>query len=154
MMLSTRRELLWAVVGSIAGGYLVYVSDAAAATAGPGDMRWRRGVAVGPCKLVRVLSVDVARGCMPVVLVDPRGRELVVEVHRFDARAQRPLARAGSLAVYLRNGGDGATPSDETHGLGAMALAAMLEAHERAGGALPRLASIGERWRVDPPRAC
>jgi hypothetical protein len=153
----TRRELLGAMAGALAGATLLGAGDANAAGRGRGGAAHggapfpdlAPGTRLGPCTLVRVQPLE--RGGAPVVLRDPHGRDFVVEVHRHDPRAPG-VARAGSLAVYVRNGGDGATRTDETHGLGAMALAARLEARERAGGRVPRLASIVERWAFDPPR--
>lgn len=153
----TRRELLGAMAGALATAGLLGAVDAQAAErARRGEARGSSafpelasGTRLGPCTLVRVLPVE--RGGVPVVLRDPRGHDFVVEVHRHEPQAPG-IARAGSLAVYLRNGGDGATRTDETHGLGAMALASRLDARERAGGRVPRLASIVERWAFDPPR--
>jgi hypothetical protein len=147
----TRREVLLGTtaLSSVLAFNLVRVSDAAAA-ASRRSLHLRPGVCVGPCTVSRVLPVE--NGALPIELVDPAGERFVVEVHRFDERAPG-IARAGSLAVYLRNGGTGATRSDETHGLGAMALASLLEAREQAGKPVPRLASILERWQCDPPPA-
>lgn len=146
------------MAGALAAAGLLGAADAnAAGSSGRGDAHGGSppfpelmpGTRLGPCTFVRVQPVE--QGGVPVVLRDPHGRDFVVEVHRHDARAPG-VARAGSLAVYLRNGGDGATRTEETHGLGAMALASRLEARERAGGCVPRLASIVERWAYDPPR--
>lgn len=150
----TRREILLgaSLLSSALACELVSAPEAraaAAATTGR-SLELQPGLRLGPCTIARVLPVE--NGALPVELVDPAGRRFVVEVHRFDARAQG-IARAGSLAVYLRNGGTGATRTDETHGLGAMALASLLEAREKAGMPVPRLASIVERWQSDPPRA-
>lgn len=143
----SRREMLRN--GAVAGALLA-MSRVRSAMAGQPDLASLPvGTPLGPCKLAAVLPVQ--RGILPVVLEDPRGETFVVEVHRHDPRAPG-LARAGSLDVYLRNGGDGATTTDEAHGLGAMALAELLATRERAGRRVPRLASIVERWRHDPPR--
>lgn len=152
-MATTRREILLggAALTSLATINLVRVSDAHASPTDPARLQLRSGVAVGPCTVSRMLPVE--NGALPVELVDPSGEAFVVEVHRWDASAPPGIARAGSLAVYLRNGGTGATRTNETHGLGAMALASLLEARERTGKPVPRLASIVERWQHDPPPA-
>lgn len=151
-----RREVLGAIGAAVATGLVGRRAEGAAGVVGAPTLPiltdLAPGTALGPCRLARVMPIE--RGGVPVVLVDPRGREVVVEVHRHDDRAAAPspLARAGSLAVYLRNGGDGATRTDESHGLGAMALAQRLVARERAGARVPKLASILERWqRFDGP---
>jgi len=146
----SRREVLRN--GAVAGALLAMtrVRRAIAGQPLPTVTDLPAGTPLGPCKLSRVLQVE--RGSLPVVLEDPRGQTFVVEVHRHDPRAPG-VARAGSLDVYLRNGGDGATRTDESHGLGAMALADLLAARERAGRPVPRLSSIVARWRHDPPRS-
>ena len=151
-MATTRREILLggAVLTSLATLNLVRVSEARAAN-DPARLQLRAGVPVGPCTVSRVLPVE--NGALPVELVDAWGHAFVVEVHRWDEAAPPAIARAGSLAVYLRNGGTGTTRTNEAHGLGAMALAALLEAREKAGKPVPRLASITERWQHDPPPA-
>ena len=153
-MATTRRDILLggAVLTSLAALNLVRVSEAAAATDRARlQLQLRPGMRIGPCTLSRVLPVE--NGALPVELLDPSGRSFVVEVHRWEASAPPGIARAGSLAVYLRNGGTGVTRTNEAHGLGAMALASLLEARERAGKPVPRLASIVERWQHDPPPA-
>jgi hypothetical protein len=151
-MATTRREILLggAALSSLAASNLVRVSEANAAS-DPARLQLRAGVRVGPCTVSRVLAVE--NGALPVELVDASGRSFIVEVHRWDEAAPPGIARTGSLAVYLRNGGTGATRTNEAHGLAAIALAALLEARERAGKPLPRLASIVERWQHDPPPA-
>jgi len=151
-MATTRREILLgsAALTSLAALNLVRVSEADAAT-DPARLQLRAGIRVGPCTVSRVLPVE--NGALPMELVDASGHPFIVEVHRWDEAAPPGIARAGSLAVYLRNGGTGTTRTKETHGLGAMALASLLEARERAGKQVPRLASIVERWQHDPPPA-
>jgi hypothetical protein len=151
-MATTRREILLggAALTSLVASNLVRVSEANAAS-DPARLQLRAGVRVGPCTVSRVLPVE--NGALPVELVDASGHPFVVEVHRWDEAAPPGIARAGSLAVYLRNGGTGETRTKEEHGLGALALAALLEARERAGKPVPRLASIVERWQHDPPPA-
>lgn len=108
------------------------------------------GMKLGPCKLTRLLPVE--RDALPFELQDPSGQLFVVEAHRRDE--SRPgIARAGSLDVFLVNGGDGSMPTDEARGLGAMALARVLAVRERAGLPVPPVATIVERWNRHPPPA-
>jgi hypothetical protein len=94
--------------------------------------------------------MPVDQGALPFELEDPSGRRFVVEVHRRDTSVSG-IRPAGSLDVFLRNGGTGTTPTDETHGLAAMALASMLAKREAEGRPIPELATIVERWSSDPP---
>jgi hypothetical protein len=83
-------------------------------------------------------------GVLPIVIADRHGTEFEVEVMRFDA-ATPGVARAGSLAVYVNNGGDGDTATYEEHGLAAMALAAEIARREARGDAVAKLRSLRER---------
>ena len=153
-----RRQLLGAAAAAAAAVLVAPAFAAGRPAAGPA-VRLAPGMPLGPCRLVRELPLH--EGSMPFELVDAAGGRFVVEVHRHDPGAPG-IARAGSLSVYLRNGGTGATPTREDHGLGAMALAAELARLEATGRpvalpsspASPRpLTSIVERWRSgSPPR--
>ena len=66
-----------------------------------------------------------------------------VDIFTRPARAQQ-VGKA-------QHGGTGTTPTNETHGLGAMALASLVAAREAAGRPIPELATIVERWSSDPP---
>jgi hypothetical protein len=92
--------------------------------------------------LVRVL--DERDGALPIVLADRHGTEFEIEVMRFDASTPG-VARAGSLAVYMNNGGNGDTATHEEHGLAAMALGAEIARREARGEAVAKLASLRER---------
>jgi hypothetical protein len=92
--------------------------------------------------VVRVL--DERDGALPIALADADGVEFEVEVMRFDEAAPG-VARAGSLAVYMNNGGDGDTATHEEHGLAAMALAAEIARREARGDAVAQLVSLRER---------
>jgi hypothetical protein len=159
-MPSSRRDFLrgsgaiaTATVMTSAPG-LARAASAASAAGPEGDASaaaatsFEPGLALGPCRLVAVLPVEL--GALPFELQDPSGHHFVVEVHRRDAGVQG-LRPAGSYDVFLRNGGSGATPTDETHGLGAMALASLIAAREAAGRPIPQLSTIVERWSSDPP---
>jgi hypothetical protein len=111
----------------------------------------RPGTQLGSCRLVRVLPVE--RGALPFELQDPAGKTFVVEVHRRDPSVPG-IRPAGEYDVFLRNGGTGRTPTDETHGLAAMALASVLRSQQAAGQPIPgELGTIVERWFKDPPPA-
>lgn len=150
----SRRDLLTAATALAALGTTGLASAAGPAGVAAAPRRARAvpqlvaGLKLGECTLVRLLPIE--RAALPFELRDPRGHLFVVEAHRHDPRTPG-IARAGSLDVFLSNGGTGATPTDETHGLAAMALARVLAARERAGHAVPELATIAERWGHDPP---
>ncbi len=110
--------------------------------------RFEAGMPLGPCRLVQVRPVE--QGALPFELEDAAGVRFVVEVHEHDEGVQG-LRRAGAYDVFLRNGGSGNTPTNEAHGLAAMALAALLMQRQSNGGPIPPLATIVERWSSDPP---
>lgn len=103
------------------------------------------GSTYGTCTLVEVGAA--CEGAIPIRLSDNAGRAFEVEVMRFDPAAPG-IARAGSMAVYLRNGGNGSKASEEEHGLAAMAIAAEIARREAAGARAPVLASVRERSRA------
>jgi hypothetical protein len=100
------------------------------------------GTVFGTCTLVRVDKQ--VRGAVPMLLATANGQTFGVEVMRFDPRMPG-VARAGSLAVYVSNGGGGATRTDEEHGLAAMALAAEIARREARGMDVPALSTMRER---------
>jgi hypothetical protein len=110
-----------------------------------GALALRPGTRFGSCTLLRVDAR--AGGAVPMLLAGVDGRTFRVEVMRFDPDVRSPaaVARAGSLAVYLSNGGGGSTATDEEHGLGAMALADEIARREAAGMRVPALATMSER---------
>jgi hypothetical protein len=88
---------------------------------------------------------DVRHGGVPVVLVREDGAKVALEILRFDATRPAP-GRSGALAVHVPNRGDGATSTDESAGLAAMALARVLvPAH-----APPSLETLAERCARAP----
>jgi hypothetical protein len=100
------------------------------------------GTTLHTSAVVRVLGER--DGVLPIVIADRHGTEFEVEVMRFDA-ATPGVARAGSLAVYVNNGGDGDTATHEEHGLAAMALATEIARRESRGDAVAKLRSLRER---------
>src|SRR5206468_2044916 len=89
-------------------------------------------------RLERWTIVDVQRvasGGIAVTMATEDGEPFQVDVLRRDDGAPG-VAQTRSLSLYLVNGGNGRVASVEEHGLGAMALAAWLDAREAAGAPL------------------
>lgn len=85
----------------------------------------------------RVASVFAARaGAVPLVLeeVDGDARFAVELLRRDDGDAVQPVARTASLALFVRNGGDGSRATQEAQGLAVLALARAISERETAGG--------------------
>lgn len=141
-MRQTRREVLFGIGAAISGALIARRAGAAVSGPSAAALPLAAGTKVGACSVIAV--EPVREGAIPVRMTDSQGQTFVVEVMRFDPAAPG-VARAGSLAVYLRNGGNGAKATNEEHGLAAMALARVLAAREAAGATVPRLASVRER---------
>ena len=108
------------------------------------------GTKFAACTLVAVQPMD--NGAIPVVMAGTNGARFNIDVMRFDADIHG-VARAGSMAVYLSNLGDGSTATDEEHGLAAMALASELARREVAGEKVPTMKTISDRGaRAEAPR--
>lgn len=90
----------------------------------------------------------VRAGAIPVVLSTTDGQRFAAEIFRDDPGSARPVARAGELALYLVNRGDGHSPTDEAFGLGVMALGRELEGRLAAGALLP--SGLGKHGERDP----
>ena len=142
----TRREacLGLGTVSAVAAVGLANVPDGqhAARASGALSTDVPAGTKLHTSALARVL--DERDGTLPIVIADRHGTEFEVEVMRFDPSAPG-VARAGSLAVYVNNGGDGDIATHEEHGLAAMALAAEIARREAAGKAVAKLVSLRER---------
>lgn len=76
-------------------------------------------------------------GAIPVVMSTLNGTRFAVEIFRYDPDGPRPIARAGDLALYLVNRGDGSSRTVEVFGLGVMALGRALEERLAAGAPIP-----------------
>jgi hypothetical protein len=100
------------------------------------------GKRLGRCTVVRV--DPIVAGAVPVTLRTDGGSEFEVDVLRHDPETPG-VARAGSLAVFVNNGGSGDKATIEEHGLGAMALARWLEQREALGQPLPALWTLRQR---------
>ncbi|GAB5549710.1 MAG: hypothetical protein RLO52_21570 [Sandaracinaceae bacterium] len=100
----------------------------------------------------RVEAVHAVRaGAIPVVLSIRTGARFAAEVFRWDASDPEPIGRAEGLALYLVNGGDGQTATDEMAGLGVRALGRALDARLAEGASIPQgLSTLGERSREHP----
>lgn len=110
------------------------------------------GRELGSYRVVSVGPID--RGGIPLVMTTAAGVSFRVDVLRVDpADGGAGIGAVGSVSVYLRNGGDGRTATDEEQGLGAMAAAEELLRRERAGWRPPSaLLTRGEREALDASR--
>lgn len=109
------------------------------------------GTRVGPWHVAAIY--DFHLGAVPVVLESSAGGRFQVDVLKRDTRPGAPkgVADTRHLSLFLSNKGNGATPSDEHHGLGLMALAAAVQ--QRESFAAPKgLLTLAERV-VQFPRA-
>ena len=83
---------------------------------------------IGPQGTWRVEQVlPVVAGAIPVLLRTPDGGKFQVDVLRSEAGGPRAVAQVGPLALFIANGGDGATPSGGAEARGARLLAARIE---------------------------
>jgi hypothetical protein len=81
-----------------------------------------------------VVSIhDVHMGAIPVILQDADGRRFQVDILRKHGEGPRAVADTEKFSVFLANSGNGLTPSNESHGLGAIALATVLTRGEKRG---------------------
>jgi hypothetical protein len=86
----------------------------------------------------KIESVYALRaGAIPVVMSTTDGGRYALEIFRHSPDGPRPIAVAGSLALFLVNEGDGSMPTSELHGLGVLALGRELEARLAAGAPIP-----------------
>ncbi len=85
------------------------------------------GTRLAACTVLSVGSLE--HGAVAVTLVDPVGTKFGLEVCARSAVSSAP-GRSERFEVFIANEGDGATPTHETHGVSAMALADFLAAHE------------------------
>ncbi len=92
----------------------------------------------------------VRMGAVAVVMKTAQGETFQVDVLRRDPSGPAGVANTDTLSLYLANQGRGRSPTDEEHGLGAMALAAFFAAQEEAGLVPPKLLSLDERNQRHP----
>ncbi len=110
---------------------------------GPVFASARPGTRVGPCTIVAVHPVTF--GAVPFVLETSSGRRYQVDVLARDPAGPNGVAETTRLSVFVSNGGDGRTGTDEEQGLGAMALAELLGASDEQAAALPPLLTMKQR---------
>ena len=176
---ASRRELLrWAGIGSVGLAIAPAIVDEHASVASPTPPAQSEprapsadGAAAPPVEAVvddgqgylrdlvgkrigeyRVESVGVLeRGGIPVGMKTSAGVRFRVDVMRFDpTEGKRGIGAVSSVTTYLCNNGDGRKATDESLGLGAMALAKELARRERAGEVPPSgLLTMGERASID-----
>lgn len=107
------------------------------------------GAAIDRWRVVAVRGVHL--GAIAVVMEDADGARFQVDVlRRADGGRAEAIARTPSLEVWLSNRGDGATPTVEEQGLGAMALAEVLARREAEGAVVPALLTRDERRARHP----
>lgn len=166
----SRREVLKVVGAGVAGAAVVAASVPRQVTSSPGAspvsdatpsappdatpayLSDLTGQALGPYRVESVGALE--RGGIPIVLSTASGTRFRVDVLRVDpADGITGIGVASAVSVYLRNGGNGNTATNEEQGLGAMALAAELQRRARAGERPPsELLTRGERDALDSAR--
>lgn len=92
----------------------------------------------------------VRHGALPVVLAGADGRRFQVDVMAIDPGGPLGVANTKTLSLFVANRGDGDTPTEESQGLGAMALAAALAERETAGAEPPTLVTFAKRAEQHP----
>lgn len=101
-----------------------------------------------PGTSVRVVSVHpVTFGALPVVLETDAGKRYQVDVLARDPQGPPGVGNTEHYSVYVSNQGDGGAVTDESQGLGAMALARVLDDR---GPALPKLLTMRGRESQHP----
>lgn len=138
-----------AVAGAAVGaGALVKNRDADEAAGAPIAVSSLEPGTVLPGTQVRVIAVyPVTLGALPVVLETHAGSRYQVDVLARDPSGPQGVGNTEHFSVYVANSGDGGTSTDETEGLGAMALARVLEASEND---LPQLMTLRDRETEHP----
>ena len=140
-----------AVVGAAVGAGALAKSRNSAEAAGaaaPIQMSSLEPGTVLPGTQVQVIAVyPVTFGALPVVLETSAGNRYQVDVLARDPSGPQGVGNTEHFSVYVANRGDGGTSTDETEGLGAMALARVLEASEND---LPSLMTLRARETEHP----
>ncbi len=140
----TRRDALRNLgLGSLtAAGLLAVVGDATAADAAASSVATPSVLPVGlTAGAYSVVHAARSHGALRVELAAPDGDAFVALVCAHDP-ATRSLATRDGLDVFVENQGQGDTPTNERHGLSAMALVAALGPHR---GELSGLSTLAER---------
>ena len=94
----------------------------------------------------QVVAVHPVRfGAIPIVLATDDGRRYQVDVLARDDDGPAGVATTEHFSLYVANQGDGAMPTDEEQGLGALALARELADYEARAAELPELLTLRQR---------
>lgn len=130
---------------------------------GLGLWRWRRvpagisefaglvpGQHVGRWTIVAVHAVHL--GAVPIVVANADGSRFQIDVMARDPDGPGGVARTDRFDLFIANHGDGQTATQEEQGLGAMALAEVLRAHE-ARAEVPTLLTMHQRAAQHPQGA-
>lgn len=162
---ATRREVLQAMAVGSSGLALLTIGARTASSSQPAPLTsadTHDGDAPSPAVVAflgdiapgaklgdyEVAAVEpMHRGGIPIEMRASSGATFVADVLRHDpTELTRAIGVTSAVAVYLRNGGNGATATDEVAGLGAMALASALERRVREGASVPTdLLTMSER---------
>ena len=102
----------------------------------------RPGTKVDAWTIVAVHPIN--HGAIPIVLEAADGERFQVDVMARDPGLPG-VGESEHYSVFVANAGDGRQPTDESHGLGAMALAAALREHEGSGVPSRQLWTMTER---------
>ena len=108
----------------------------------------RPGSLLARCRVVEI--VPPRFGAIALVMETPKGARFQLDVLRDDGAQQGHVAGAPGLAVFVSNGGDGDTPTDEEQGLSALALGRVLQRRLREGARVPAMLTLAERERHYP----
>ena len=95
----------------------------------------------------------VRHGALPVVLAGEGGERFQVDVMARDPGGPLGVANTETLSLFVANRGDGDTPTEESQGLGAMALAKALGERESNGAKPPTLVTFAKRAEQHPDGA-
>lgn len=88
-------------------------------------------------------------GAVAVVMRTPEGAPFQVDVLRRDGKISG-VAETEQFSLFIADGGDGSTNTDEWQARGVKVLAHHLRRTERSGTPLPKLMSFSERSRRHP----
>jgi hypothetical protein len=155
----TRRALLESSLATVAVTTAV-IAAPALAHAGAAESEAESDPVVTPIdsfgfepglRLGRWTVVDVLRRASSIALmiVGPEGEPYQLDVLARDPR--RPgVADTLRYSVFLVNGGDGSTQSNETQARGALAVGHYLRWAESHYAEMPELMTMTERLRTDP----
>ena len=105
------------------------------------------GVDLGKWSIEKVKTPTL--GAIPVVMRSPAGEAFQVDVLRREAGVAG-VADTRHFSLFIANGGNGSTASDELQARGAKVLAYVIARTELSGAPRPQLMSFSERSRRHP----